>query len=192
MGYRGAEPSIMRDLLMTQAAACNLYRHGIFWCTRSGTDLSPLVTELRDHIGSNFLVVEIDGFDEAMSDLARGAVMSARAASPEGHAPLPSLELEVAGESLDELDWDLVEAKIPACATRLDLEPSKDRAALTELLLKLDLAAADNVTTRPTVASLETRSNWSIASGTPWPISTSPIGLKVRARSTFEPLSRWP
>jgi NAD-dependent SIR2 family protein deacetylase len=154
MGYRGAEPSIMRDLLLAQAGTCNLYRHGIFWCTRPDTDLSSLVTELRDHIGGNFLSVEIDGFDEAMSDLAQGAVMSARAAAREGDAPLPSPELEVVGESLDELDWDLVEAKIAACATRLDLEPSKDRSALTELLLKLDLAAAEDSAVRPTVAGL--------------------------------------
>lgn len=154
MGYRGAEPSIMRDLLLAQAEACNLYRHGIFWCTLPGADLSPLVAELRDHIGGNFLVVEIDGFDEAMSNLAQGAVMSARVAARDGDAPLPSPELGVGGKSLEELDWELVESKIPYCASRLDLEPSKDRVALTELLLKLDLAVADDAAVRPTVAGL--------------------------------------
>ena len=133
----------MRDLLLAQAKTCNFYRHGIFWCTRPGADLSPLSAELRDHIGGNFLLVEIDGFDEAMADLDHGAIMSARAAAREGDSPLPSPESGVGGDSLEELDWELVESKIPACASRLDLEPSRDRVALTELLLKLGLAVAE-------------------------------------------------
>ena len=119
-----------------------------------GADLSPLSAELRDHIGGNFLLVEIDGFDEAMADLDHGAIMSARAAAREGDSPLPSPELGVGGDSLEELDWELVESKIPACASRLDLEPSRDRVALTELLLKLGLAVAEIAVVCPTVAGL--------------------------------------
>ena len=78
IGYRGAEPSIMRDLLISEANACNLYRHGIFWCVQADTELSPLVHELQDTIGGNFLLVEIDGFDQALDHLASDATTSAR------------------------------------------------------------------------------------------------------------------
>lgn len=154
IGYRGAEPSIMSDLLISRAPECNRYRHGIFWCVRPDTELSPHVTELRDTIDGNFLVVEIEGFDEAMCYLAEGTTLSVRAAARDSDAPLPSVELQVAGESLDDLNWSLVESKIPACASRLDLAPSSDRSALIDLLVKLDLVVGTDDTLRPTVAGL--------------------------------------
>lgn len=154
IGYRGAEPSIMRDLLISQASACNLYRHGIFWCVQAGTELSPLVHELQDTIGGNFLLLEIDGFDQALDHLASDARTSARVAAREADEPLPSPELALTDESLDGLDWKLVESKLPLCAARLDLQPSTERQALVDLLLKLDLAGGDPATPQLTVGGL--------------------------------------
>jgi NAD-dependent SIR2 family protein deacetylase len=154
IGYRGGESSIMRDLLIVQAGACNHYRHGIFWCVRRGTVLSPLVTELQEAIGGNFLVVEIEGFDEALCHLADGAKTSARVAARETNEQLPSPELQVTAEEVDRINWGLVESRIPLCASRLDLEASTDRQALIDLLLKLDLAGGDGPNFCLTVAGL--------------------------------------
>ncbi len=67
VGYRGAEPSVMHHLLIDNAESAHFYRHGIFWCRRTGDsshELPPLVDELAKTIGDNFSTVEIDGFDE--------------------------------------------------------------------------------------------------------------------------------
>ena len=154
IGYRGAEPSIMRDLLISQASACNLYRHGIFWCVQPGAELSPLVHELNETIGGNFLLVEIEGFDQALDHLAADARTSVRVAAREAEAPLPSPELELTDVPLEGLDWALVEARLPLCAARFDLQPSTDRQALVDLLVKLDLVGGDPAAPRLTVGGL--------------------------------------
>ncbi|QBK29777.1 SIR2 family protein [Roseitalea porphyridii] len=66
MGYRGAEPSITTSLL---GEADRKFRHGIFWCMRPGDQLHPNVAALSERLGPNFQRLEINGFDEAMSDL---------------------------------------------------------------------------------------------------------------------------
>lgn len=38
VGYRGAEPSVMRHLLLEQSVSCKNYRRGIYWCYRRGGD----------------------------------------------------------------------------------------------------------------------------------------------------------
>ncbi len=66
IGYRGAEPSIMRDLLLRGADEVHVYRHGVFWCMLPGEPPSGQLLELADRLGTNFRIVEIPGFDEAM------------------------------------------------------------------------------------------------------------------------------
>ena len=39
IGYRGAEPSIMTDLLETGIPTSRQYRHGLYWCTLPGSSL---------------------------------------------------------------------------------------------------------------------------------------------------------
>lgn len=71
VGYRGAEPSIYRDLLLAAATRgpVNL-PHGVYWCTRPRDgELHANVQTLADVCGDNFAAVEIDGFDELMSAL---------------------------------------------------------------------------------------------------------------------------
>ena len=38
IGYRGAEPSLMRHLFLEQASEADGYRHGIYWCTLDGAE----------------------------------------------------------------------------------------------------------------------------------------------------------
>ena len=66
IGYRGAEPSIMKSLLGEGGDLA--FKKGIFWCHRGG-DLHPNVEVLRLRLGSNFKLCEIDGFDELFADL---------------------------------------------------------------------------------------------------------------------------
>ena len=67
LGYRGAEPSIMRDLLLRGAGQLNAFRHGVFWCLLRGEQPTDEVLELADRLGTNFRFIEIVGFDEAMT-----------------------------------------------------------------------------------------------------------------------------
>ena len=74
IGYRGAESSVMRHLLINHAEIADNYRNGIYWCDRNYDEegpngLAPFVHELASQIGSNFQVVPIDGFDNVMEDL---------------------------------------------------------------------------------------------------------------------------
>ena len=76
IGYRGAESSVMRHLLINHAADASNYRHGIYWCSRDyktekSDNLTQLVHELAGEIQTNFQVVPIDGFDEVMNHLRR-------------------------------------------------------------------------------------------------------------------------
>ena len=74
VGYRGAEPSIMRDLILNQIEEGETFKQGIFWCIVESLEYySPpeLVRELAHRIPDNFAVVEIKGFDELVSDLSK-------------------------------------------------------------------------------------------------------------------------
>ncbi len=154
MGYRGAERSIMHDLLIKPAKTNNLYRHGIYWCRHGNTPLHPLVGELKDRIGNNFLLVDIPSFDEALCFLNEGVGHSARAqrVSPDG--PLPSPELAPSRGDLHELDWRQLEDKLRLCASRLDLGIPETRADYEQILVKLHLAVDQDGVLRPTQAAL--------------------------------------
>ena len=74
IGYRGAEPSVMRHFLINCTETAESYRNGIYWCTldheKEGSSLPPLVHELAGHLQQgNFQVVSINGFDEVMKVL---------------------------------------------------------------------------------------------------------------------------
>ena len=69
VGYRGMEPSVMKDLLENQIDYANGFKNGVFWCDMKrsiGESLSPLVQSFADKIGSNFNRVPIDGFDQLL------------------------------------------------------------------------------------------------------------------------------
>ncbi len=72
IGYRGAEPSVMGDLLEASIPTSRQYRHGLYWCTLPGSILHPNVIRLSELLGANFVHFEIDGFDELMAALAAG------------------------------------------------------------------------------------------------------------------------
>ena len=116
VGYRGAEPSIMKHLLIDNAVEAEGYRHGIYWCARNYTEdsdsLTPFVHELAGEIQANFQVVPIDGFDEVMEDLWHHVQQQVQDYhQPQVHAVteesplLPYDFKKLTNATLDDFDW---------------------------------------------------------------------------------------
>ncbi len=149
IGYRGAEPSIMCDLLMGAASAGQGFRHGVFWCSLGKpSELHPLVVQLAEKIGSNFQFVCIDGFDQVMVEWAQTAE-KLEAARPSPHLPgttLSAPDLRPSASRLDDLDWSLVGRTLRSYAEKLvlDFPPSSSRDDLTSQLVSLELAVEEN------------------------------------------------
>ena len=73
IGYRGAEPSVMKGLFLNHLSAANLFPQGIFWCVlnyRQQDGLSPMTQTLATEIDDNFALVNIAGFDEFIEEFA--------------------------------------------------------------------------------------------------------------------------
>lgn len=76
IGYRGAEPSIMTDLLINNIQSTNNFHNGIYWCLLKRdfpnlddiNSLPPLVSTLATKTNKNFQFIQIDGFDELMKE----------------------------------------------------------------------------------------------------------------------------
>jgi hypothetical protein len=147
VGYRGAEPSIMLDLLLNGAESAKGYRRGIYWCARSDdtSALHPLVRRLAERLGPNFQLVPIAGFDECMTEWSEAACASgrrvARPAMASG-ATVAVNDLRPSAASLEDLDWPLVARTLAEYSRALGLTPvaENDRNGLTERLVELDLA----------------------------------------------------
>jgi len=153
MGYRGAEESISRDLLLDNREEALNFPRGVYWCTRAGEKLHPNVVELSKALGPNFEHLEIKGFDEAVSDLremlrdedlykGRGAPDAAT-----GHEPFADRPANQA--SIEDLDLDLALATLQTYCNNLGRSPVT-RDTLLPLLRDLRLTAMDNGVERPT------------------------------------------
>ena len=151
VGYRGAEPSIMRHLLIGQAEKSD-FRHGVFWCTRSISSLDPLVYEFAERIGGNFQLVAIEGFDELLDDLwgryEQSPQTTSRVVALKGSQKVaPTFDLRMLlGAHLDELDWSRVQTTIVAYCQHMKLPvPQRvDRHWLVERLIEYELAVEQN------------------------------------------------
>lgn len=157
VGYRGAERSIMVDLLLDGTDDTHGYAHGIYWCARSvqADDLDALVLQLADRIGTNFQLVAVDGFDECMTEWA--TISAARAPTPRelSLATPPVRDMRRSTASLDDLDWDLIAERLQEYAERLGQQPlaGSDRTKLIERLIALDLAVEHDGEIVPTNAA---------------------------------------
>ena len=71
IGYSGRDQSVM-DALLEAAKAPDSFPQGFFWFQREDSPCSPLVQELMNQLksnGSQAELIEVDTFDELMSDL---------------------------------------------------------------------------------------------------------------------------
>lgn len=125
IGYRGAEPSVMRHLLLEQAAACLNFRRGVYWCYRKGVDPladSPLLRDLQSAIQTNLLFVEIDGFDGFLTSIDKLVnVIPVRPSLPARPAQLGSLPFDMhpSARGLDDLSNTLLRSKLVSYAEAL-------------------------------------------------------------------------
>jgi hypothetical protein len=110
IGYRGSEPSIMEGLFSQSKEGRLDFPNGVFWCMRVGETPHPSVAALAKRLGSNFRLLEIAGFDELLTDLAK------ELAGQDRYAPVISSQIQRAqafderridSASLEDLDLDL-------------------------------------------------------------------------------------
>jgi hypothetical protein len=164
IGYRGAEPSIIRHLFIDQAAATNSFRHGLFWCALPQSidaGLHPLVRELHAAIGSNLQLVPIAGFDEVLEQIAISCEQKGSPGMPVspavvgGSTPVVPFDMTALADArLEELDWVRVQAVICEYCQRMDIaQPAAiDRPWLIDRLCDLDLAVRAGNEIWPTVS----------------------------------------
>ncbi len=127
IGYRGYEPSVMHHLLGEGIKDSNRYANGIFWCVRNPADIHANVHELANHLKSNFTLIQIAGFDEAMVELnsllsGRAAYQSKTAAGAalEGTSVLKTIDLQVRNDlSMNALESDQLLAMASQYATKI-------------------------------------------------------------------------
>lgn len=117
IGYRGAELSVMEDLLMAGVESSQHYRHGIYWCSLAAESPHPNLERLSRAIGRNFHRLEIAGFDELMQELAqelKGEDLYAAAGAKPGELPAPQAfdEQPMLAFGFDGLDTDLMLARL--------------------------------------------------------------------------------
>ena len=154
IGYRGAEPSVMKHLLIDNAAALEGYRHGIYWCTRNYSDgnsnnLPQLVKALAGEIKTNFQIVSIDGFDEVMQTLWQHVRQQDTdyqpqiTSVPEESSLLPFDFQKLTEAALDDFDWPTMRVRLSQYCDRTDkrFSPTVNDDWIIQLLCELDLAS---------------------------------------------------
>ena len=124
IGYRGAESSVMKHLLIDSADVSKGYRSGIYWCVRNykeegSKSLTPFLHELADKIGGNFHIVDINGFDEVMKELwqpfdtQRPIFTEKRTmAEPAKVSNLPYDFKQIKGSSIDDFEWATLRTRL--------------------------------------------------------------------------------
>ena len=155
IGYRGAESSVMRHLLIDNAAAADYYPHGIYWCSRNYIEgdpdnLPPLVQALAGEIQTNFQVVSIDGFDEVMNTLWQH-VHQQQAEYDQPKIPLVTKESssypydfqKLINAALNDFDWPTMRVRVFQYCDRMDIQvpPTVNDDWIIRLLCDLDLAS---------------------------------------------------
>lgn len=146
VGYRGAELSVMDDLLMAGLESSQHYRHGIYWCCLRGESSHPNLERLALAAGRNFHRLEIDGFDELMTELAlelKGEDLYASASSSSGQLSAPQAfdEQPMIGCRVEDLDTDLMLARLGDYCRTLGRAPVTS-GTLLPLLRELGLLRA--------------------------------------------------
>ena len=128
VGYRGAEPSVMRGLFLDNINYANKFYHGIYWCVLEreiDAPMPPMVSELALAIGGNFTKVPISGFDD-LFEVELYNRLTAEGAQPtrRNHGyRTPELPLDmnpIAGGLLDSIDRVLLFTRLREYAAVLN------------------------------------------------------------------------
>ena len=155
IGYRGAELSIMRHLLINHAEAADNYRNGIYWCARNyeeeGPDgLAPFVHELAGQIQKNFQIVPIDGFDELIEVL-KDYILNQQLDSVHIHtttdfeeSTVRSYDLQlIKASSIDDFEWPPMRVRLLQYCERMGIQvpPTRNDDWIIQLLCDQELAS---------------------------------------------------
>lgn len=152
VGYRGGEPSVMRDLFLNNVDAAQHFRHGIYWCARAPAAsaferLDPLVHDLASALGQNFMLVPGNDFDALMAELAdlwdaSGAPIAEDASLPPSAAVGFDAQPSAVYDDEGTLNWDRVVQRLSLYAARNEMPgPDGDARAWSERQL-VDCALA--------------------------------------------------
>ncbi len=157
IGYRGSEPSIMKNLLIDNLAYANNFRQGIFWCllkrdlVKDGQGkilLPPLVQELADKTEGNFKIVLIDGFDELMTKEIQGRLEANKIDLKNNTSSYPLNVSETdnkgvfANNTLGPLEIALMRERIKNYSERLHIKVYDDEDWLYQQAVRLRIAEA--------------------------------------------------
>ena len=133
IGYRGAEPSVMKHLLIDRVDISRNYRRGIYWCVQNyekegSESLTPFVHELAGEIRGNFQIVNIEGFDEAMEELweaAREQQLDFRQTrttmGTEDSTGLPYDFKPIKEASIDDFEWAPLRTRLVQYCENMDI-----------------------------------------------------------------------
>lgn len=149
IGYRGAENSIMKSLLIDGVDDCSRYPHGIWWCYINDDPFHSNILELGKSISNNMVTVKISGFDELMEEINTGL------ADRFGMANLVYNNTHIENKdkydfNLDELDQSLIRTTIKEYCNRLNLD--YEVIGFENFLLQLGLITKHGEVLEPTLA----------------------------------------
>ena len=152
VGYRGAERSVMQDLLLRNVEGAGGYRYGIYWCALEDEDLHANVIDLDRAAPGNVFTVRISGFDDTIKALDEGSGRSGRVASALTVREVPETAATELGE--DDVAWHLAEREITTVARALELPAASQpsRGWFMARMVELNLARDDGPTWRLTRA----------------------------------------
>ena len=157
IGYAGAEPSIMDNFLLKLSDRPSGFRNGLYWCILKGTQPHEKVKALQSKVGQNFSLIEIDGFDEIVTDLEEALrdedMYRTVAPANIGQAPNTTDEQPVEGATIETLDLGAALIVLTEYCARLR-RPAVDGHTLKGLLRDLALTMATAKGDVPSLAGL--------------------------------------
>ncbi|WP_296711329.1 SIR2 family protein [Rhodoblastus sp.] len=152
VGYRGAEASIMQSLLGPDTGV--RFRHGIYWCHRTGEQIHPQVEALAIRLGSNFQFVEIDSFDELFCDFNRELAGVQRFGSVEALQPPKQFDDEpILDATWADVDTDLALTTLRQYCAKLQ-RGVIDASQLKPLMRELGLLVPVDGDEKPSAACI--------------------------------------
>jgi len=157
IGYRGSEPSVMKNLFLDNLSYTNNFHQGIYWCIlrrdleqvqANESLLTPHLKELVKGAGNNFQFIPIDGFDELMTKEIWGKLRATQIdlkAKPvfvqQNNASAPSYDTRLVGENtIGALEVALLRERIKNYCSRLDIKVYEEDWWLYQQMVRLKVA----------------------------------------------------
>ncbi len=159
IGYRGAESSVMQDLLLNNLEFTNNFHQGIYWCIlkrdfiniQAGKERpTSFFEKLSEEVKSNLHVVPIEGFDELMNNEVLGKLNAdeidlrnvftiAATTSVSSLSPTYDTKL-IAENTIGALELALLRERIRNYSERLRIKVYEDEGWLYQQMERLRIA----------------------------------------------------